>query len=378
MSKKKILIFIDWYLPGYRAGGPIRSCANMVSHLSGEFDFFIVTRDTDYMQADSYENIIKEEWNLLEDGSKVFYIPEKKISRQIFKTIIQQIKPDVIYLNGIFSYWFTITPLKIIDKKAIKAIISVRGMLATGALAIKSLKKKIFLSYAKIRGLYDNVIFQVSSIEEKEQTKKIFPFSTIIVAPNLSCKQEPVSSSRIVKNAGELHLLNIARIATEKNLIFASEILKNVKGNVTFDFFGPIYDHNYWKKCLDSIQELPANIKVTYKGIAEQKNVFSLLRQYHFLFLPSNGENFGHIILESFSSGLPVIISDKTPWRGLASKNCGWDISLDNPKQFVEAIEKCIVMGNDEYHSMSKNAHKIAEEYINDEQKVNATRQLFS
>ena len=47
MEKKKILVFIDWYLPGFRAGGPIRSCANLISHLSDEFDFNIVTTDTD-------------------------------------------------------------------------------------------------------------------------------------------------------------------------------------------------------------------------------------------------------------------------------------------------------------------------------------------
>jgi len=28
-DKKKILVFIDWYLPGYKAGGPVRSMANI-------------------------------------------------------------------------------------------------------------------------------------------------------------------------------------------------------------------------------------------------------------------------------------------------------------------------------------------------------------
>ncbi|MBI9061941.1 MAG: hypothetical protein JEZ14_08115 [Marinilabiliaceae bacterium] len=48
MPKKKILIFIDWFLPGYKAGGPVRSMANMVEYLMEEYDFFIVTRNTDY------------------------------------------------------------------------------------------------------------------------------------------------------------------------------------------------------------------------------------------------------------------------------------------------------------------------------------------
>ncbi|CAN5434615.1 hypothetical protein BH10BAC1_BH10BAC1_14720 [soil metagenome] len=32
MAKKKVLIFIDWYLPGYKAGGPRQSVANLVAH----------------------------------------------------------------------------------------------------------------------------------------------------------------------------------------------------------------------------------------------------------------------------------------------------------------------------------------------------------
>ena len=54
MSKKKILIFIDWYLPGYKAGGPIQSVANLVANLKEEFEFSIVTRDTDYCEKLPY------------------------------------------------------------------------------------------------------------------------------------------------------------------------------------------------------------------------------------------------------------------------------------------------------------------------------------
>ena len=37
--KKKILCFADYYLQGYKAGGPIQSIANLVENLSDEFEF---------------------------------------------------------------------------------------------------------------------------------------------------------------------------------------------------------------------------------------------------------------------------------------------------------------------------------------------------
>ena len=47
MRKKKILIVIDWFLPAYKAGGPIQSVANMANHLKNEFDFWIYTSNRD-------------------------------------------------------------------------------------------------------------------------------------------------------------------------------------------------------------------------------------------------------------------------------------------------------------------------------------------
>ena len=47
MPRPIILSFAGHYLPGYKAGGPIRSIANMVDQLGDEFDFRIVAGDRD-------------------------------------------------------------------------------------------------------------------------------------------------------------------------------------------------------------------------------------------------------------------------------------------------------------------------------------------
>ncbi|MCK5907631.1 MAG: hypothetical protein KAG37_08560, partial [Flavobacteriales bacterium] len=36
-----------------------------------------------------------------------------------------------------------------------------------------------------------------------------------------------------------------------------------------------------------------------------------------------------HAIFESFACGVPVLISDKTPWINLEEKNIGYDLALD-------------------------------------------------
>jgi hypothetical protein len=70
--KSRILIFIDWYKPGFRAGGPIRSISNLVSQLNTNYEFYIITRDTDYLETTPYSNIKTNEWNDI-DNAKVFF-----------------------------------------------------------------------------------------------------------------------------------------------------------------------------------------------------------------------------------------------------------------------------------------------------------------
>mgnify|MGYP000468774279 CR=1 FL=1 len=42
LNKPKILIFIDYFLPGYKAGGPTKSVSNIINSLTNKFDFEII------------------------------------------------------------------------------------------------------------------------------------------------------------------------------------------------------------------------------------------------------------------------------------------------------------------------------------------------
>ena len=63
MSKRKVLVCIGYYLPGFKSGGPVRSMANMVAHLVDDVQFYIVTSDRDLGDDSPYPEVVNDgEW----------------------------------------------------------------------------------------------------------------------------------------------------------------------------------------------------------------------------------------------------------------------------------------------------------------------------
>ncbi len=379
MRKPRVLIFIEWYLPGSRSGGPVQSCANLIAHLKDEFEFSVVARNTDYMSETPYANIKSDQWNVLSDGTRVYYFSANKLSKQAIYSLLKSEEYDRVYLNGIFSKYFTLTPLRyFMGMTGSKVIVASRGMLADSALAIKRSKKSLFLFFAKQFNLFGGVLFHATNEQEAISVKKKFGVNAkICIAPNLPEKHDMKEWKSRSKQENLLKLVNVARIAPEKNIKYALEVLQSVTSNVQYDLYGPVYDERYWSECKQIIRMLPGNIKVNYKGSLESNQVSETISQYDLLFLPTLGENFGHVILQALSVGTPVLISDKTMWKGLENKNAGWDILLSDRNKFVSVIETCAKMSPSEYETVSKGAFDFAEAYRSNKEPVEENRQLF-
>ncbi|MCX6327798.1 MAG: glycosyltransferase, partial [Bacteroidia bacterium] len=169
----------------------------------------------------------------------------------------------------------------------------------------------------------------------------------------------------------------LSRIARVKNLDYALRILSNVKAKVIFDIYGPKEDLKYWKECQKLINNLPLNITVKYSGIVNPDQVMQIFSRYDLFLFPSGGENYGHVIVESLTSGTPVLISDKTPWRNLQNDNLGWDISLDQMDSFTEVIDNYALLSIEERSGKRASIKAKIEEHLLDPVVMEANRQLF-
>lgn len=86
-DKYSILVFTDYYLPGYKAGGPIRTLANMVDQLGDEFEFKIITADRDFDDNSTYKEIAVGCWDKV-GKADVFYMSPQLRSLGGFRKIL--------------------------------------------------------------------------------------------------------------------------------------------------------------------------------------------------------------------------------------------------------------------------------------------------
>lgn len=384
LKKPIVLVFLGNYLPGFKAGGIIRSVENTINHLGGEFEFLVVTRDRDLGDSRPYPGITTNQWQQV-GKAKVYYLDSNSETLKHVRYILNTIKHDVLYLNSCFDY-LTISVLinrNLQRTNKIPVVITPRGEFAWASLSQKYTKKYVFILLAKIFGLYRDVIWHASSKFEANDIMDIMKIDAdmIRIAFDFPTKQEALVTScqncRELSGEEQLRVVFLSRISPEKNLDYALRILGAVTAKVKFDIYGTIENEVYWKKCQQLINELPVNIKVHYGGNVPHCDVIPTLGKYDLFLFPSGGEAYGHVIAEALSSGTQVLISTNTPWRNLAEQGLGWDIDLRDQKSFVSVIEN-LASQNDEDLLSSRTLIKTKiDEILLNSEVVEANRRLF-
>jgi len=357
----KILILYDYYVPAYKAGGPVQSLANMVELLGSDLDFYVLTGSTDLDENKSMDGIVQDEWVQV-GKARVYYASKRSIA--VVDDVISIVNPDIIYLNGMFSLPFMVYPVLKYAKKR-KLILAPRGMLAPTALNIKKWKKTPYLFFLRLLNLHRKVTFHATKIAEEKEIKKIFSsvksVSEIgnVPFPPLDGFTNPPMSLET------LHIFTVARISPEKNVHFIFDVLQGYQGSrkIMLHLIGNPENEGYYLACLDADKNLPDSIKVNWIGHLDQPEIRSKIRDYHLFILPTLGENFGHAIFEAMGAGKPVLISNQTPWYGLEKAKAGFVLSLDDPEIWLKKIYFFTEMDEKTYSDWSNGAWNFARNY---------------
>lgn len=379
--RRRILVLIEYYLPGYRGGGTIRSLANLIDAMGDELELFVLTTDRDWQSSTPYPGIVRGEWQPVGKAMVRYLAPAERSFGRLGE-IIRDTPHDLLYFSSVFTSGSTILPLllrrlgRIGDRPV---VLGPRGEFSPGAIGIRAPKKRLYLRLAKLLGLFRGVVWQASTELEREDIRReIGPNAEIVEAIDFSPSYDNWTGGafRPPKQSGAARLCFVSRISPKKNLLFALELLRGIAAPVELDIYGPV-EAGYWAECEAAIATLPANVRATSHGPVSYEELGPLLAQYDLFLFPTLGENFGHTIVEALAAGCPVLVSDLTPWRDLQAAGVGWDLPLGDPGAFRRAIEEIVAMPEATHAEMRRKARAFALRVSDPRPAIEQNRALF-
>ena len=349
----KILLLSPWFAPAYNAGGPVRSLVNWVNEKWDGSEIYILTSDQD-LNGQTLASIQSNQWLSIGSDCRIMYLSRKGLWSSL-RQQIRELKPDVLFISGIYSLPFSLWPLFCYRHGL--HIVSARGMLHPGALHKKKFKKSIFLFFYRPFVKWMNIVFHATDEKEVIYIRKALGNGVSVkLASNIPTLY---SLPPLYKDSGKLQIIIVALIGPMKNHLKFIQALSLVNGEVDFHVVGPVYNKEYWDDCLRAANQLPSSVRFHYHGEVPPEKVIDYLALAHIYTSPSESENFGHAILEALSAGKPAITSHATPWVDLEADKAGINVAV-SVSEMANAVQFFINMSNTEYQIWSEAAAAYA------------------
>ncbi len=312
-SPVRVAAFTGTFLPGYKAGGPVKSMVQLLDSLPETIVVDLYTSDRDLGDTEPYPGL-SGVWSAYRHHRVFRFNPRRPSHWLAVMRSVRNAGPSVLYLNSLWSPWFTIVPILLHVLRlapARRILLAPRGELSEAAQGISSTKKRLFLVVWRPLLRMIGCTWQASSQAEQQDILRAFPWARVLTQRN---SPGDAPAAEIVPSTVRPKLTYVGRISPIKNVLLAIEAVRASATPLDFDIYGPLEDREYWESCREAASTAPADVVVTYKGPLRSADVRPTLASYDAFIFPTSSENFGHVIAESLSVGCPVVTSTNTPW----------------------------------------------------------------
>lgn len=346
----RIAVFIPYYLPGFRGGGPIRTVAAMVEEHGGRHQFRILTPDTDWGEREPLP-VPAGRW-VPTGRAQVWYVragSARSLARGL--AAIRAGRPDVVYLNGVMPLTWSILPLILARLRVFgraRLMIAPRGEFGDGALAPKATRKRWFFAAARLLRLYETVTWHASTELEAGEIRGVFPSARVLVRENevllppraVPPPVDPVDPADPAAPA-PLRVVFLSRVSVKKGLHVLLAALETVDAAtpIRLDVYGA-GDADYIERCVAATDRLPAHVGVTFHGDVLPDRVGSAFAAADVFAFPTAHENFGHAVAEALAASCPVLLADVTPWTRVLAAGGGRVVPSLEPGDWAAALRE--------------------------------------
>jgi len=381
MSAPRVTVFTRSYPPAYLAGGPARSVHALVETLGSEFRFSVVASAVDERGGAPMKSVRPGMWCTFGRAEVRYELWRRLPTRRTIR-LLRQTRPDLVYLNSLLDVRFSILPLLLTRVMAGRpaVLLAPRGELSAGALGLKRGKKRLFLAAFRLLRLHKAVTWQASTSQEQAEIQRAFgPGVRVHVAidlrTDLPCREN--GGRPAAAGPGGCSLVFFSRIVPKKNLATVLEAVARLDGRARLSIAGPIEDAGYWAECTALIDGLGDPDLARYVGPVPPDQAVSFLGRFDLFVLPTQGENFGHVVLEALAAGTPVIVGRDTPWGRAEAAGAGWLCDPARPEDLATLIRRFLDLDGPARARMRQAARRVAAEVMDDPAGLAANRAMF-
>ena len=304
----------------------------------------------------SFYNLKKRSLNILNELITIF---------SIFKLILIS-KPLIIYTTTVKLGLYIILVNNFFRKKIIINFSGLGYLYVKKNIYVIILRK--FIEFIFKFSYHKKSIFIFENNEDLKyftENKKIFPLQRCLCLNGVGVDIQKFQY--IKKNIKtSYNVLMVARIEYEKGVFDYLKAIKELKNNNQFSFIlvGKIPDNKDINllKLLDECKTFN-----NFKYFSWIDDMTKLYSEIDVGVLTSYREGMSVFLMESLSSGIPLIVTDIPSNRQIVQDNYnGYLVSLNSPIQIVEKLYE-ITKNYNNYLSMSKNARNLCEKNFDEE-----------
>jgi glycosyltransferase involved in cell wall biosynthesis len=242
-------------------------------------------------------------------------------------------------------------------------VIQPHGMLHPWAMKHRRWKKWLAMQAFQWRDLQAARALVATSQEELEHIRALGLEQPVAVIPN-GITLPAVVAARAGTTAGDRPrtALFMGRIHPVKGLPHLVQAWAAVRPpNWRLKIAGPD-DAGHLRQVMDLARELNVVDLIEYVGPISDEAKPALFREADLFILPSLSENFGLVVAEALSYGLPVITTTGTPWSELVEHEAGWWIE-PGAQPLARAVRLATSATDSERRDMGARGRGLAARY---------------
>jgi glycosyltransferase involved in cell wall biosynthesis len=256
--------------------------------------------------------------------------------------------PDILHDTGV---WLSTNhaAAAIAKEQDIPRVISPRGMLTAWSLRHKSWKKNLAWKFYQQRDLATANLLHATSAAEAEDFRALGftqPFAIIpngVELPPLNPAPHPATAKRTA--------LFLSRIHPKKGLLDLVAAWAQLKPDGWRVVIAGGDDENHRAEVEAAVRASGLDADFTFVGEVDSNSRWELYRAADLFILPSHSENFGIVIAEALTCGVPVITTRATPWAGIPAHQCGWWVDT-GMEALVAALHEAVALSDEDRRAM--------------------------